>query len=159
MSERIDQDVKTIQELLSKEAYQAVYDRYAPVLQEMLFVQSPAEWLDFIRQEGGLEAEPLELYLSAWRGERLLLGCYEGDVTQKVLDYLRGQVPEALLEALSGLPPIVLDIDELDGTLEKQLTPYQEAAAPFGAVFQTDFEDIYCAGAYFLSVNHNSKEE
>lgn len=152
MNTQVNKDVKAIQELLSKKEYQAVYGQYAPMLQDMLFVQSFEEWQDFIQQEGGLEAEPLELYLSAWRGERLLLGCYEGDVTQKVLDYLRGQVPEALLEALSGLPPIVLDIDELDGALEKQLAPYQEAAAPFGAVFQTDFEDIYCAGAYFLSV-------
>jgi len=153
MSERIDQDVKTIQELLSKKEYQAVYGQYAPMLQDMLFVQTSEEWLDFIQQEGALEEKPLRLYLSAWRGLCLLLGCYEGETTQKVLDYLKSRIPEALLESLAGLAPIVIDIDELGGTLEKQLAPYQEILTRAGYAFHIDFEDIYCAGAYFLSID------
>ena len=152
MSAQVNQDVKNIQELLSKEEYQAVYDQYAPMLQDMLFVQSLEEWLDFIQQEGALEEKPLRLYLSAWRGLCLLLGCYEGDVTRKVLDYLKGRIPEELLEKLSGLAPIVIDIDELGGALEKQIVPYQETLTQVGFAFHIDFEDIYCAGAYFLSV-------
>ena len=152
MSAQVNQDVKNIQELLSKEEYQAVYDQYAPMLQDMLFVQSLEEWLDFIQQEGALEAKPLRLYLSAWRGLCLLLGCYEGDVTRKVLDYLKGRIPDELLEKLSGLAPIVIDVDELNGALEKQIAPYQEILAPTGYAFHIDFEDIYCAGAYFLSI-------
>ena len=152
MSAQVDQDVKNIQELLSKEEYQAVYDQYAPMLQDMLFVQSLEEWLDFIQQEGTLEEEPLGLYLSARQGACLLLGCYEGDATRKVLDYLKGRIPEELLEKLSGLAPIVIDIDELGGALEKQIVPYQETLTQVGFAFHIDFEDIYCAGAYFLSV-------
>lgn len=153
MTVQVDEDVKKIQELLSKEEYQAVYDQYAPVLRDMLFVESPEEWLDFIRQEGTLEEEPLRLYLLARRGACLLLGCYEGETTQKVLDYLKSRIPEALLESLAGLAPIVIDIDELDGTLEKQLAPYQEILIRAGYAFHIDFEDIYCAGAYFLSID------
>ena len=152
MSTQRNEDVKNIQELLSKEQYQAVYDQYAPVLQDMLFIQSAEEWLDFIRQESTLEEEPLRLYLMAWRGERLLLGCYEGEATQKVLDYLKGRIPNELLEKLSSLAPIVIDMDELDGTLEKQIAPYQEILMQAGFSFHIDFEDVYCAGAYFLSV-------
>ena len=59
MSAQVDQDVKNIQELLSKEEYRAVYDQYAPMLQDMLFVQTSEEWLDFIQQEGTLEEKPL----------------------------------------------------------------------------------------------------
>ena len=92
------------------------------------------------------------MYLSAWRGLCLLLGCYEGDVTRKVLDYLKGRIPDELLEKLSGLAPIVIDVDELNGALEKQIAPYQEILAPTGYAFHIDFEDIYCAGAYFLSI-------
>ena len=152
MTVQVDEDVKKIQELLSKEEYQAVYDQYAPVLRDMLFVESPEEWLDFIQQEGTLEEEPLGLYLSARQGACLLLGCYEGDATRKVLDYLKGRIPEELLEKLSGLAPIVIDIDELGGALEKQIVPYQETLTQVGFAFHIDFEDIYCAGAYFLSV-------
>ena len=118
MSAQVDQDVKNIQELLSKEEHRAIYDQYAPMLQDMLFVQTSEEWLDFIQQEGTLEEKPLRLYLSAWQGLCLLLGCYEGEVTQKVLGWLKGRIPDELLEKLSGLPPIVIDVDELGGTLE-----------------------------------------
>lgn len=150
MSTRSNEAVKNIQELLSQKKYQAVYDQYSSLLQDMLFVQSFEEWLDFIQQEGALEEEPLRLYLAAQQGERLLLGGYEGDVTQKVLDYLKGRIPEEL--DLSGLAPIVIDMDELDGTLEKQIAPYQEILARAGCSLHIDFEDIYCAGAYFLSI-------
>ena len=63
MTVQVDEDTKRIQELLSKGEYQAIFDQYAPVLQDMLFVQSLEEWMDFIRQEGALEEEPLKLYL------------------------------------------------------------------------------------------------
>ena len=152
MNTQVDEDVKNIQKLLSQGKYQAVYDQYAPVLRDMLFVESPEEWLDFIQQEGTLEEDPLGLYLSARQGACLLLGCYEGDATRKVLDYLKGRIPEELLEKLSGLAPIVIDIDELGGALEKQIVPYQETLTKVGFAFHIDFEDIYCAGAYFLSV-------
>ena len=152
MNTQVDKDVKNIQKLLSQGKYQAVYDQYAPVLRDMLFVESPEEWLDFIQPEGTLEEEPLGLYLSARQGACLLLGCYEGDATRKVLDYLKGRIPEELLEKLSGLAPIVIDIDELGGALEKQIVPYQETLTQVGFAFHIDFEDIYCAGAYFLSV-------
>ena len=72
--------------------------------------------------------------------------------TQKVLGWLKGRIPDELLEKLSGLPPIVIDVDELNGALEKQIAPYQEILAPTGYAFHIDFEDIYCAGAYFLSI-------
>ena len=111
MTVQVNEDMKKIRELASKEEYKAVYDQYAPVFQNMLFVQSLEEWMDFIRQEGALEEEPLKLYLSAWRGECLLLGCYEGEATQKVLDYLKGRIPDELLERLNGLAPVVIDID------------------------------------------------
>ena len=98
------------------------------------------------------EEEPLKLYLSAWRGECLLLGCYEGEATQKVLDYLKGRIPDELLERLNGLAPVVIDIDELNGTLEKQIAPYREILDPIGWILHIGFEDVYCEGAYFLSV-------
>lgn len=152
MSAQVDQDVKNIQELLSKEEHRAIYDQYAPMLQEMLFVQSFEEWQDFIQQEGTLEEKPLRLYLSAWQGLCLLLGCYEGEVTQKVLGWLKGRIPDELLEKLSGLPPIVIDVDEMNGTLENQIAPYQKILSQGGVPLHIEFEDIYCVGAYFLSI-------
>ncbi|MCI8423270.1 MAG: hypothetical protein HFF50_07055 [Lawsonibacter sp.] len=152
MSAQVTEDRKNIQALFSQGEYQAVYHQYAAVLQEMLFVQSIEEWLDYVDQGGQLEEGPLELYLSAWRGERLLLGGYHGDATQAVLDYLREKIPAELWEKLGALPPIVIDMDERDGALEKQIMPYQERLQPMGVSLHIGFEDTYCAGAYFLSV-------
>ncbi len=151
MTAQVKEDVEKIQTLLAQKDYQSVYDQYAPVLRDMLFVQSMEEWLDFIRQEGGLEEEPLGLYVSAWRGECLLLGCYEGEATEKVLGYLKDKLPAELWEKLGALAPIIIDTDELNGTMEKQIAPYQEVLESAGFSVQIDFEDIYCAGAYFLS--------
>ena len=137
MSAQVREDVKRIQEMLSRGEYETIYHQYASVLQTMLFVQSLEEWLDFIRQEGALEEEPLALYLSAWRGECLLLG----------------KLPAELGERLSDLPPIVIDIDEVNGTLEKQIIPYQNVLERTDFRLHVDFEDIYCAGAYFLSAS------
>jgi len=153
MSAQVREDVKRIQEMLSRGEYETIYHQYASVLQTMLFVQSLEEWLDFIRQEGTLEEEPLALYLSAWRGECLLLGCYQGDATQAVLDHLKDKLPAELGERLSDLPPIVIDIDEVNGTLEKQIIPYQNVLERTDFRLHVDFEDIYCAGAYFLSAS------
>jgi len=152
MSAQVNEDVKKIQTLLAQKDYRSVYDQYAPVLRDILFVQSMEEWLDFIQQEGSLEEEPLGLYLSAWRGECLLLGGYHGDATQAVLDCLKEKIPAELWEKLDTLAPIIIDIDELNGTLEKQIAPYQEVLESAGFTVHIDFEDIYCAGAYFLSV-------
>jgi len=152
MSAQGKEDVEKIQALLAQKDYRAVYDQYAPVLQDMLFVQSMEEWLDFIRQEGRLEEEILGLYVSARQGECLLLGCYEGEVTEKVLGYLKDRIPAELWEKLGALAPIIIDIDERNGTLEKQIVPYQEVLESAGFTAHIDFEDVYCAGAYFLSV-------
>ena len=46
MTVQVNEDMKKIRELASKEEYKAVYDQYAPVFQNMLFVQSLEEWLD-----------------------------------------------------------------------------------------------------------------
>ena len=68
------------------------------------------------------------------------------------MDYLNGRIPDELLERLNGLAPVVIDIDELNGTLEKQIAPYREILDPIGWILHIEFEDVYCAGAYFLSV-------
>lgn len=155
MTAQVCEDANKIQALWKEKEYQALYAQYAPVFGEMLFVQSLEEWLDFIQQGGTLEEEPLKLYLSAWRGECLLLGGYEGEATEKVLGYLQKKVPAELLERFHTLPPVIIDIDERDGTLEKQLAPYQKEAGAAGFTFHVALEDIYCAGAYFLSVEKN----
>ena len=44
----IENDVLDIQILLAEGAFKEVYQRYAPVLQDMLGVSGEVEWLDFV---------------------------------------------------------------------------------------------------------------
>ena len=152
MTAQVKEDIQVIQTLLAQGAYQAVYDRYAAVWKEMLFVETRKEWMDFLRWGCGLEEEPLSLYLSAWRGECLMLGGFQGDVTEEILRYLEPKLPLEVWGKLKDLGPVVVDMEEPDGRLEAQLASYEEVLKGEHFALRVDFEDIYCAGAYFLSI-------
>ena len=86
----IENDLHDIWTLLERKAYGEAFRRYAPVWEDMLFIREEAEWLDFLEQEGPeLEERPLRLHLAAWAKCCLEIGCYEGDVTGKLVDFLR----------------------------------------------------------------------
>ncbi len=136
--------------LLAQKNFKEAYRRYAPVWEDMLFIRQEAEWLEFLEREGTeLEEGPLRLYLAAWADICLEIGCYERDVTGKLLDFLREDLPEKLLESLVP-SPVNVDIDEPDGELEPQLKPWREQLEPWGCKLKVFFDDTYCAGVYFF---------
>lgn len=146
----IENDVQEIQILLAEENYPEIYRRYAPVLEDMLLIRTEAEWLDYMEQQGPeLEERPLRLHLAAWAGCCLEIGCFEGDVTKKLMDFLRQDLPEQVLNRLKH-PPVNVDIDESNGVLETQIKPYQEQLEPWGCQLKVFFDDTYCTGVYFV---------
>ena len=148
----IETDVTEIQTLLAEEAFQEAYRRYAPVWNDMLGISEEAEWLDFIEQQGGgIEETPLRLYLAAQQNLCLKLGGYEGDVTEKLVAFLKEDLPDKVLGKLE-YPPVYLDLDEPSHEMESQLEPYQKQIEPWGCRLKLFFDDTYCAGVYFLFV-------
>lgn len=146
----IENDFQDIQILLVEENYPEIYRRYAPVLEDMLCVYEEAEWLDFMEQQGPeLEERPLRLHLAAWAKCCLEIGCYEGDVTEKLAEFLRADLPEKVFGKLE-CPAVNVDIDELRGELEPQLKPYREQMESWGCKLKVFFDDTYCAGIYFV---------
>jgi len=146
----VEKDFLDIQTLMAEGAFQEVYRRCAPVLEDMLFIGEEAEWLNYVDQQGPeLEERPLRLHLAAWRNRCLEVGGYEGDVTEKLAEFLRKNLPENLYEKLER-PAVNVDIDEFSGELEPQLKPYQEQLEPWGCKLKVFFDDTYCAGIYFL---------
>jgi len=146
----VENDFLKIRTLLSEGAFQEVYRRYSPVLEDMLYIGGEAEWLDYVDQQGPeLEERSLRLHLAAWRNCCLEVGGYEGDVTEKLAEFLRKNLPEKLYDKLER-PAVNVDIDEFSGELEPQLKPYQEQLEPWGCKLKAFFEDTYCAGLYFL---------
>lgn len=127
-----------------------VYRLFGPALEDMLGIQGESEWLDFIGQEGAeLEERPLCLHLAAWQHCCLELGGYEGDVTERLMEFLRKELPKEKFCQITPTP-VVLDLDEPSGELEPQLKPYQEQLEAMECRFQVFFDDTYCAGVYFV---------
>lgn len=146
----IETAFQDIQLLLAEENFSELYRRYAPVLEDMLGVYSEAEWMDFVEQNGPeLEERPLRLHLAAGKDCCLEIGCYEGDVTEKLADFLREDLSEKLFARLER-PAVNVDIDDLNGELEPQLRPYQEQLEPWGCKLKVFFDDTYCSGVYFV---------
>lgn len=146
----IENDLHDIWTLLAQRAFKEAYRRYAPVWKDMLFIHEEAEWLDYVEQQGPeLEERPLRLHLAAWADCCLEIGCYEGDVTDKLMNYLRQDLPEKVFDSLERFP-VRVDIDELNGALEPQIKPYQEQLEPWGCKLKVFFDDTYCAGVYFV---------
>lgn len=145
----IENEFQDMQILMAEKAYGEVYRRYSVVLEDLLFVTSEAEWLDFLEHNEELEERPLRLHLAAQAGICLEVGGYEGDVTDKLLNLLREDLPEKLFDRLN-CPPVNVDIDELKGELEPQLKPYQDQLNPHGCHLKVFFDNTYCAGVYFI---------
>ena len=146
----IETDLYNIWTLLAQKDFKEAYRRYASVWEDMLFICEEAEWLEFLEREGTeLEEVPLRLYLAAWSDCCLEIGCYEGDVTGKLMDFLREDLPEKVFERLVPAP-VNVDIDEPNGELESQLKPWREQLEPWGCKLKVFFDDTYCVGVCFL---------
>ena len=146
----IEKDLHDIWTLLAQRAFKEAYRRYAPVWEDMLFICEEAEWLEFLEREGTeLEEVPLRLYLAAWSDCCLEIGCYEGDVTGKLMNFLRRDLPEKVFDRLVP-SPVNVDIDEPNGELESQLKPWREQLEPWGCKLKVFFDDTYCVGVCFL---------
>lgn len=128
----IEPDLYEIWTLLEQREFAEAYRRYAPVWEDMLCIREEAEWLDYLEREGPeLEERPLRLHLAAWADCCLEVGGYEGDVTEKLLSFLRRDLPEKVFDKLTPFP-VNVDVDEPNGELEPQLKPWREQLEPWG---------------------------
>ena len=89
-----------------------------PDLYEIWTLLEQGEFTEALEREGPeLEERPLRLHLAAWADCCLEVGGYAGDVTEKLLSFLRRDLPEKVLDKRMP-PPVNVDIDELNGELE-----------------------------------------
>ena len=137
----IENDLHDIWTLLAQREFKEAYRRYAPVWEDMLFIREEAEWLEFLEREGTeLKEGPLRLHLAAWADCCLEIGCYEGDVTGKLMNFLRRDLPEKVFDRLVP-SPVNVDIDEPNGEPEPQLKPWREQLEPWGCKLKVFFDD------------------
>lgn len=143
---------KNIHSLFESTNYMEVYKTYPHVVNEMLMIESLADFEDFIEAEGVLEENIFWLYFSAVNGESLLIGGYEEDVTEKVSVFLKQKLPETVFGGIKGrFFGWYVDLGTKD-TIEEKTGTCNQLLNGTGYSIKADYEDDYCAGAYFLSV-------
>ena len=141
-----------IHTLFETKNFSELYQAQPEVLNEMLSIENQEEFEDFLEQEESVEEAVFWLHYAAVRGESLLIGGYEEDVTQKVADFLERRLPEDIFAALrEHLQNIYVDIDEEDNLKEK-IDLCSQCLADTKYSLRLDFDDTYYAGVYFLSV-------
>lgn len=143
---------KAIHALFESKSYTEIYKTYPQVVNEMLMIESMADFEDFIEMEGDLDESIFGLYFSVVKGESLLIGGYEGDVTERVSLFLKQKLPETAFDCIKGhLSDWYVDLGTKD-TIEEKTADCNRALKGTGYSIQAEYEEMYCAGACFLSV-------
>ncbi len=145
---------KSIHAFFENKRYMEIYKTYPQVVNEMLMIENLADFEDFMEAEGDLDESIFGLYFSAGKGESLLIGGYEKDVTESVSLFLKEKLPETAFDCIRGhLSGWYVDLGTKD-TMEEKTADCNRALQGTGYSVKAEFEETYCAGAYFLSVMH-----
>lgn len=143
-----------IHALFERKDYLTLYQTQKAVIHEMLSIEEPSDFEDFLEYEDGLEEDIFWLYQSAMQGDSLRIDGYEGDVTEKVTAFLEQKLPSKIVSRVKRhLRDFYVDLGTRD-TAEERLTACNQSLADTNYRLQMRYEDTYCAGAYFLSVLH-----
>ncbi|MDE7207177.1 MAG: hypothetical protein K2N90_08500 [Lachnospiraceae bacterium] len=143
---------QSIHTLFETENFSELYQAQIEVIQQMLSLDTQEEFEDFLESGDSLEEDVFWLHYAAVHGESLLIGGYEEDVTPKVTDFLKQQLPEALfLTIQEHLQSLYVDIDAEDN-LEEKIGFCNQCLADTDYRLRLEFDDTYYAGIYFLSV-------
>jgi len=141
-----------IHTLFKTENFSELYQVQPEVIHEMLSINNQQDFEDFLANEEYIDEAVFWLFYSVVHGERLLIGGYEGDVTQKVVNFLKPRLPKDIFfTILEYLQNLYVDIDA-ENNLEEKIGFCNQYLADTDYLLQLDFDDTYDAGVYFLSV-------
>ncbi len=141
-----------IHALFETKNYKELYKIRSDVLHEMLMIHNKEEFEDFLSCENFIDERIFLLYDSAIHGESLLIGGYEEDAISQVTSFLKTKLPEDIFSKIEGsLENLYVDIDDKDNMKEKIDYCNQQMKNTCYSI-NVEYEDTYCAGAYFLSV-------
>ena len=141
-----------IYELLKTRNYKQFYQTQAQVINEMLLIDSQEDFEDFL-QENDLNENVFWLYYSAIHGESLMIGGYDEDVTVAVEDFLREKLTDNVFDVIKNdIQQIYVDLGTRDN-LEERIGVLNRQLEKNGYSIRLKYDETYCAGVYFLSVD------
>lgn len=134
------------------------YKEYPEVINNMLSISNMEEFEDFISEEFEFHEDVFQLYCNVELGQSIVIGAYEGDVTQMVNQYLKANLTDEVFSMINSIASNwYVDMDEED-KFEKMVDMCNEMLEAIPYTLVANFDDTYCAGVYFLSVTQYSKE-
>lgn len=157
MIKMIDNKKQMIHALFEKKDYIQLYEMEKETIQQMLLIESQEEFEDFLKYEE-IEEDVFYLYDSAVQGESLLIGGYEGDISERVTTFLKQKLPKELFDMVASyLKNLYVDFDAKDN-IEKQIAACNQHFKNTGYGLLLCYDESYCAGVYFLKVLHDGEK-
>ncbi len=141
-----------IHSLFETKKFIELYQVQTETINEMLSIDNQMDFEDFLESEDFIEEDVFWLHYAVVHGESLLIGGYEEDVTEKITEFLKQQLPDNIFSAIQEhLQNLYVDIDEEDN-LDEKIGFCNQYLADTNYSLRLEFDDTYYAGAYFLSV-------
>ena len=150
-----------IHNLFKTKDYIQLYKTQTKIIQKMLFIDNQQDFEDFLKYNCDIKEEVFWLYYSVLQKESLLVGGYEGEVSEKVETFLKQKLPSNLFYNIKQcIQYLYVDLGTKD-TIEEQIAACNQYLQNTAYSLLLYYDETYCAGAYFIKVNvlHNVYEQ
>ena len=148
----MNNEVEYIRAIFRDRNFSELYRTQSTVINEMLMIDNPQDFEDFLSGENNIDEAAFWLFYSAVHGESLLIGGYEEDVSEKITNFLKRKLPENVFSLIRDhLRNIHVDIDA-ENNLEEIIGFCNRHLSDTDYSLCLDFDDTYCEGVYFLRI-------
>ena len=148
----MNNEVEYIRAIFRDRNFSELYRTQSTVVNEMLMIDNPQDFEDFLSDENNIDETAFWLFYSAVHGESLLIGGYEEDVSEKITNFLKRKLPENVFSLIRDhLRNIHVDIDA-ENNLEEIIGLCNRHLSDNDYSLCLDFDNTYCEGVYFLRI-------
>lgn len=148
----MNNEIEYIRALFKDKKFSELYQSQSAVINEMLMIDDPQDFEDFLSDENYIDENAFWLFYSAVHGESLSIDAYEGDAAGKVADFLKRKLPENVFSLIRDhIRNIHVDIDA-ENNLEETVELCNRHLPDTDYSLRLDFDDTYCVGVYFLRI-------
>lgn len=127
------------------------YKKYQKLIENIIFVTSQNEYMDFIREENSLNKNIFILEFLSSKNYCINIGGYEENADSKIIDFFYRKKIKLTNTFIKKNTNIAADIDN-NQNFKNYLTVLNNELNRMGFEICVLFHDIYCEGVYTLFV-------
>lgn len=134
-------ELPMIRECINRNMYEKLYEKYANVINDLLFLETKREFVDFINEQKELKEEPFLLALAYKKGLCCSFGMYEENIGIILQQYVQAnsQINVEFDEVNENIDLLVDSIDKVNASIECSLKRY---------IILLD--ETYCEGCFYI---------